>query len=82
MGYLDFSGTFARSDLFAAELHPYEGSLEEVYLQLTTPTVVSGERVGMAGVADVGDPLESDGHRAWIEDQDIAGLPGQGKRGH
>ena len=72
----------ARSDLFAAELHPYEGSLEEVYLQLTTPTVVSGERVGMAGLADVGDPLESDGHQAWIEDQDIAGLPGQGKRGH
>src|SRR5437660_9355397 len=40
----------ASHDLFAAELHPYEGSLEEVFLQLTAP--VAGGRRGMAGLAD------------------------------
>ena len=39
----------ARNHLFAAELHPYEGSLEEVFLQLTTS---SGSHLGMASLAD------------------------------
>lgn len=38
----------ARNHLFAAELHPYEGSLEEVFLQLTTS---SGSHLGMASLA-------------------------------
>lgn len=38
----------ARNNLFAAELHPYEGSLEEVFLQLTTS---SGTHPGMASLA-------------------------------
>lgn len=37
--------------IFAAELHPYEGSLEEVYLRLTMPAVASGEHLGMAALA-------------------------------
>src|SRR5690242_7217355 len=44
-------------EIFAAELHPYEGSLEEVYLQLTTPGVVSGEHLGMAALAGGGEML-------------------------
>jgi len=38
-------------EIFAAELHPYEGSLEEVYLQLTMPAVAEGEHLGMAALA-------------------------------
>ena len=44
----------ARNNLFAAELHPYEGSLEEIYLQLTTPSIPSGTRIGMAALAGSG----------------------------
>jgi ABC-2 type transport system ATP-binding protein len=39
------------NEIFAAELHPYEGSLEEVYLQLTMPAVAEGEHLGMAALA-------------------------------
>lgn len=38
-------------EIFAAELHPYEGSLEDVYLQLTMPAAASGEHLGMAALA-------------------------------
>lgn len=41
----------ARNHIFAAELHPYEGSLEEVFLQLTTSSVQSGPQLGMAALA-------------------------------
>lgn len=34
----EINALLARRDLFAAELHPYEGSLEEVFLQLTAPS--------------------------------------------
>jgi ABC-2 type transport system ATP-binding protein len=44
--------------IFAAELHPYEGSLEEVYLRLTTPAVASGEHLGMAALAGSGEMPE------------------------
>jgi ABC-2 type transport system ATP-binding protein len=47
-----------QSEIFAAELHPYEGSLEEVYLQLTTSSVGAGEHLGMAGLAGGGEALE------------------------
>ncbi|HET8845728.1 MAG TPA: ABC transporter ATP-binding protein, partial [Ktedonobacteraceae bacterium] len=43
-------------NIFAAELHPYEGSLEEVYLRLTTP--MQGERIGMAALAGGDELLE------------------------
>ena len=33
----EINAVLARNHLFAAELHPHEGSLEEVFLQLTTP---------------------------------------------
>src|SRR6516164_3742598 len=48
----EINALLARNNLFAAELHPYEGSLEEVFLQLTTPSVTSGAYVGMAALAD------------------------------
>jgi ABC-2 type transport system ATP-binding protein len=60
----------AQNEIYAAELHPYEGSLEEVYLQLTTPAVASGEHLGMAALAGGGEPLEQ-------PTGDIAGLSGQ-----
>jgi ABC-2 type transport system ATP-binding protein len=49
----EINALLAGNNLFAAELHPYEGSLEEAYLQLTTPTTNGGRR-GMAGFADQG----------------------------
>lgn len=63
-----------QNDIFAAELHPYEGSLEEVYLQLTTPAVVSGEHLGMAALAGGGEILEQANGNA-------AGVPGQSRGG-
>jgi ABC-2 type transport system ATP-binding protein len=51
----EINALLARHNLFAAELHPYEGSLEEVFLQLTgTPTIPSGMRLGMAALAGSG----------------------------
>src|SRR5436189_2989671 len=47
----EINAILARNHLFAAELHPYEGSLEGVFLQLTTPSVPSGANHGMAAVA-------------------------------
>jgi hypothetical protein len=41
----------AHRDLFAAEIHPYEGSLEEVFMQLTTPVNQPGRRRGMEALA-------------------------------
>jgi ABC-2 type transport system ATP-binding protein len=69
-----------QNEIFAAELHPYEGSLEEVYLQLTTPSVGTSEHLGMAGLAGGGDVLEMDGRQVSIE-EDVARLSSQGKRG-
>ena len=62
----------ARNHLFAAELHPYEGSLEEVFLQLTTSSVQSGPHLGMAALA---------GGSAARQPGTIKGLekPGNGK---
>ena len=47
----EINAILARNHLFAAELHPYEGSLEEVFLQLTTPSVPPGSHLGMAALA-------------------------------
>ena len=66
-----------QSEIFAAELHPYEGSLEEVYLQLTTPSMGTNEHLGMAGLAGSGEGLE----RQEVVTEDIADVSGQGKRG-
>lgn len=66
----------AQEGLFAAELHPYEGSLEEVYLQLTTPSTVAGERLGMAALAGSAERIAS--HERLAEG-DIASVSGQGK---
>jgi ABC-2 type transport system ATP-binding protein len=40
----EINALLAANNLFAAELHPYEGSLEEVFLQLTTPSTNGGRR--------------------------------------
>lgn len=69
----------AQEGLFAAELHPYEGSLEEVYLQLTTPPTVAGERLGMAALAGSAELVEQ--HERQTEG-DRVGVAGQGKGGH
>jgi len=52
----------AQRGLFAAELHPYEGSLEEVFLELTAPPVPAGARPGMAALAGgIAQPLPATG---------------------
>ncbi len=50
----EINALLARQNLFAAELHPREGSLEEVFLQLTGQAAQPGQgpRVGMAALAD------------------------------
>lgn len=58
----------SQGEIFATELHPYEGSLEEVYLQLTTSANGAGEHLGMAGLAG-GDALDE---RPELADADIA----------
>jgi ABC-2 type transport system ATP-binding protein len=49
----EINALLASNNLFAAELHPYEGSLEEIFLQLTTSNTNGGRR-GMAGFASGG----------------------------
>lgn len=39
----EINALLARQELFAAELHPYQGSLEEVFLQLTNPGSENGK---------------------------------------
>lgn len=68
-----------QDEIFAAELHPYEGSLEEVYLQLTTPSAGMGEHLGMAGLAGGGETREEDQE---LSEKDVVGSSGQGKRGN
>ncbi len=47
----EINALLAQNRLFAAEIHPQEGSLEEVFLELTTPTMPTGHRPGMAALA-------------------------------
>jgi ABC-2 type transport system ATP-binding protein len=47
----EINALLAQNNLFAAELHPQEGSLEEVFLELTTPSIPVGSRPGMAALA-------------------------------
>ena len=50
----EINALLARQNLFAAEIHPREGSLEEVFLQLTGQPAQPGQgpRVGMVALAD------------------------------
>jgi ABC-2 type transport system ATP-binding protein len=47
----EINAILARRGFFAAELHSYEGSLEEVFLELTTPSAPVGTHPGMAALA-------------------------------
>lgn len=51
----EINALLAANNLFAAELHPYEGSLEDVFLQLTTPNTTGGRR-GMTAFATGQEP--------------------------
>ena len=51
----EINALLAANSLFAAELHPYEGSLEDVFLQLTTPNTNGGRR-GMTAFATGQEP--------------------------
>ena len=48
-----------QNGIFAAELHPYEGSLEEVYLRLTTSAASAGEHLGMAALVGGSELLDT-----------------------
>ena len=54
----ELNALLAQHNLFAAEIHPQEGSLEEIFLGLTTPPAsISPPRPGMAALArDARDP--------------------------
>ena len=47
----EINALLAQSGFFAAELHPYEGSLEEVFLELTASPTPMGTHPGMAALA-------------------------------
>ena len=47
----EINALLAQNRLFAAEIHPQEGSLEEVFLGLTTQAISTGNRTGMAALA-------------------------------
>ena len=55
----------ARNNLFAAEIHPREGNLEALFLEVTTPSAQAGAHVGMEALAEAVAPE----------------APGGGKRG-
>jgi ABC-2 type transport system ATP-binding protein len=63
----EINALLARNNLFAAELHPYEGSLEEVFLQLTAPTIPSGTRLGMAALAGGASAIQQPGSTPGVE---------------
>src|SRR5258706_10362342 len=47
----EINAILAGNNLFASELHPFEGSLEEVYLELTSAPVLTGGNTGMASLS-------------------------------
>lgn len=49
----EINAVLAHNSLFAAEIHPQEGSLEEVFMELTTAATPMGNHPGMAALADV-----------------------------
>ncbi len=67
----EINALLAQHHLFAAELHPREGSLEEVFLELTTPASTHGAYTGMEALAE-----------APVHLPPTAEFPGNGKRGH
>jgi len=48
----EINAMLARNGLFAAEIHPREGSLEALFLEVTTAPAPDGTRVGMEALAD------------------------------
>lgn len=56
----EVNALLAHNNLFAAELHPQEGSLEEVFLELTTPSASVGTHPGMAALANASHATKSD----------------------
>jgi ABC-2 type transport system ATP-binding protein len=56
----EINAILARNHLFVSELHPYEGSLEEVFLQLTTPSAPYESYRGMAALAGGSAARQSD----------------------
>lgn len=58
----EINALLAQQQLFAAELHPQEGSLEEVFMELTTTASQASNRPGMAALADISyqPPLQPD----------------------
>ncbi|HEV2655192.1 MAG TPA: ABC transporter ATP-binding protein [Ktedonobacteraceae bacterium] len=58
----EINALLARQSLFAAEIHPRAGSLEDLYLEVTTQGVQPGNALGMEALAStVGKPAEMPG---------------------
>ena len=61
----EINRVLAQNNLFAAEIHPREGNLEELFLEVTTSAAQAGAHVGMEALAETLAPE----------------MPGGGKRG-
>lgn len=61
----EINRVLAQNNLFAAEIHPREGNLEELFLEVTSPAAQAGTHVGMEALAETLAPQ----------------VPGGGKRG-
>jgi ABC-2 type transport system ATP-binding protein len=70
----EVNALLAQQSLYAAELHPREGSLEEVFLQLTGQPSQQGQHIGMAALANSPQSPQA----APFPTPE---LPGSGKRG-
>jgi ABC-2 type transport system ATP-binding protein len=82
----EINALLARQSLFAAELHPREGSLEEVFIELTTPPISPGAYTGMEALADAPRqvPMQGGGYPGYpnYPSYSTPKLPENGKRGN
>ncbi len=81
----EINALLARQSLFAAELHPREGSLEEVFIELTTPPISPGAYTGMEALADAPRQVPIQGGYAGYPNYPsypTPEIPESGKRGN
>ncbi|QBD83598.1 ABC transporter ATP-binding protein [Ktedonosporobacter rubrisoli] len=67
----EINALLARNELFASEIHPYEGSLENLFLELTALSTPAGPHVGMEALAD----------KVALPNEEVPEIPASGKRG-
>lgn len=73
----EVNALLARQGLFAAELHPHAGNLEDLYLEVTSVASPAANRMGMEALADVADEKMPPENEAPHSSE----VPGRGKGG-